>query len=97
MARRALFFGIMEVRGVSRHKVLGMLCGLAWAGHSTGLGFVATGRGGPRTVARTTRCAQSDADAPAARVPALRFLGDPELMQPQPEVGFSGSSWGVTP
>ncbi|CAL1142072.1 unnamed protein product [Cladocopium goreaui] len=59
-----------------------MLCGLlAWAFGSFGVGFASAGRSGD---VRTTRCAQStDAEGP---VPALRFLGDPDLMQPQPEV-----------
>jgi len=78
----ALFWMAMDVCRVSKHKVLGMLCGLlAWAFGSFGVGFASAGRSGD---VRTTRCAQStDAEGP---VPALRFLGDPDLMQPQPEV-----------
>ena len=59
-----------------------MLCGLlAWAFGSFGVGFASAGRSGD---VRTTRCAQST--AAEGPVPALRFLGDPDLMQPQPEV-----------
>ena len=73
--RIVFLWDAMEVRRVSRHKVLSMLCLLlAWAfgsfGHS-GVGFAAT--------------------VTDAAVPALRFLGDPELMRPQPEVSEVGA------
>ena len=69
----------------TRRLVLAFLCGLATVGHfSAGHGaFAAAGRRGRRDgTARTARTALCASGA----VPPLRYLGDPDLMQPHPEV-----------
>ena len=65
----------------STHKGCMLAC-CAWlvALNYASSGFVPTTRG--RRADRVARCAESTESA----VPPLRYLGDPDLMQPQPEV-----------